>query len=967
MPLSPFHAMHKAQELSGYAFDRDKFIPVFASSGIKIYPYQIAAAQFTLRSPYLKGAILCDEGSLGKTYEAMLVIAQAWYEGKERLLLVIPTPLLQQWVQTLEESFSLPYHVLDTNAACESALAETENPFVQEGILLTTYDFAAEKSDCLAQVRWDMTVFEEAHHLRRIYTDNNKTAAALQQAAGESFKLLLTATPMQNSIMDLYGLISFIDDTVFPDEEQFRQRYFRKPENYPELAQRVSKYCFRTTRPQVATYVKIPARIPVTVEFSLTDREQELYDLLDAYVRKNVKIAFPKMDRYDLALMLFRAFSSSTYALERTLRGAVQRLEATHEEDPGNNFAKGELDEVRHMHSLAESITKNAKTGELLRALKEGFARLKSLGANQKALIFTENRVTQDFLVRFLKDNGYDGKVLAYNGNRSREYGIMERFAKEAKILVATDIAAEGFNLEFCSFVVNYDLPYNTLTIEQRINRCHRQGQQSDVVILNFLNRNNFADVRILELINKRILQFSGVFGMSDAVIGNFSVDLAGSFSKVLGSTRSKESIDKAYREVLEKFEKENKQVVKQAEQALFTSFTRELADSVTVSPQYIEEKIAEIHDSLWALTKYFFEGRRGYRLDDTTRTLNVSPLAEKVFTGTRLGRNEYSMAPGYQPRSGRHTVTGILARNILDSIFWKGIPERGDIVVDAPLEACSLAMYEVRVKPKNSFWSGYYFYPFAGKTRAGHILSDEECRRIMNLPVARFSAYGEPVGNHNRHMRTACPDTLDEFIRPGDFIEKVLTETKAAEKDEIDRLKAKNEDTKVKLERSMDALRFEVKTMRADLEKDVSRMEKLKIQKTINAKIKELKQREQNLFFDTMRLDSELESAIKADRTDLDMVYEIMLKMGVPLTEPVTQVSIDDGSPAGSKTAYSVGEECLLLICLVTGLTVEIIEEMAEYAPAKIIVAENSLADDSAMSNAHYTLRDRGIELKLV
>ena len=864
MTLSPFHAMHKARELSGYAFGRDKFIPVFASSGIKIYPYQIAAAQFALRSPYLKGAILCDEGSLGKTYEAMLAIAQAWYEGKERLLLVIPTPLLQQWVHTVEESFSLPYHVLDTNAAFESALAEKENPFIQEGIILTTYDFAAEKSDYIAQVRWDMTVFEEAHHLRRIYTDSNKTATALRQAASESFKLLLTATPMQNSIMDLYGLIGFIDDTVFPDEEQFYQRYFRKPENYPELAQRVSKYCFRTTRPQVATYVKIPERIPVTVEFSLTDKEQELYDLLDAYVRKNTKIAFPKMDRYDLALMLFRAFSSSTFALERTLRGVVHRLEAIHEDDPGNNFAKAELDEVRRMHSLAESITKNAKAGELLRALKEGFARLKTLGANQKALIFTENRVTQDFLVRFLKDNGYGDKVLSYNGSRSRDYGIIERFAKDAKILVATDIAAEGFNLEFCSFVVNYDLPYNTLTIEQRINRCHRQGQQSDVIILNFLNRNNFADVRMLELINKRILQFSGVFGMSDAVMGNFSVDLAGSFSKVLGNARSKESIDKAYREVLEKFEKENKQVVKQAEQALFTSFTKELADSVTISPQYIEEKIAEINNALWELTKYFFGGRQGYRLDDATRTVNVSPLAEKVFTGTRLGRNEYSMALGYQPRSGRHTITGTLARNILGSLFWKGIPEQGDIVVDAPLEACSLAMYEVRVKPKNSFWGGYYFYPFAGRTRAGEILSDEECRRIMNLPVARFSAHGEPVGNHNRHMRTVRPDVLDEFIRPGDFLEKVLTETGTAENEELDRLKAKNEDAKVKLERSLDALRFEVKTMQGDLEKDVSRMEKLKIQKTINAKMKELKQREQNLFFDTMRLDTELESAIQ-------------------------------------------------------------------------------------------------------
>ena len=122
---------------------------------------------------------------------------------------------------------------------------------------------------------------------------------------------------MQNSIMDLYGLIHFIDETVFPDEKAFYERYFRKPENYPELAERVSKFCFRTTRPEVANYVKIPDRIPITAEFTLTPKEQELYDLLDAYVQRENKAAFPHMDQYDLALLLFRTFSSSTFALDK--------------------------------------------------------------------------------------------------------------------------------------------------------------------------------------------------------------------------------------------------------------------------------------------------------------------------------------------------------------------------------------------------------------------------------------------------------------------------------------------------------------------------------------------------------------------------------------------------------------------------------------------------------------------------
>lgn len=138
-------------------------------------------------------------------------------------------------------------------------------------------------------------------------------------------------------------------------------------------------------------------------------------------------------------------------------------------------------------------------------------------------------------------------------------------------------------------------LPYNTLTIEQRINRCHRQGQQSDVIILNFLNRNNFADVRTLELINKRILQFSGIFGMSDSVIGNFNNDLERGFSNVLSKARTRQEIDQAHQTTLEQFEAENKQLVRQAEHSLFTSFTKNVAEQVHITPQYIESKTREI------------------------------------------------------------------------------------------------------------------------------------------------------------------------------------------------------------------------------------------------------------------------------------------------------------------------------------------------------------------------------------
>lgn len=271
MNISCFHAYYKAKELSSYAFGDKKFIPVFASSDIKIYPYQIAAARFSMRSPYLKGAILCDEGSLGKTYEAMLVITQMWYENRKNILIIVPTPLLDQWKNIIENKFSTPFFSIDNNMVFNEYLKNgNENPFLQDSIIITTYDFAQEKCDYIEQVKWDLTVFEEAHHLRRIYTAENKGAKLIHSEVKESYKLLLTSTPMQNSVMDLYGLIHFIDETALPDEKTFYKRYFRKPENYRELSEKVSKYCFRATRLQVSTYVKIPERIPTTVDFELT-------------------------------------------------------------------------------------------------------------------------------------------------------------------------------------------------------------------------------------------------------------------------------------------------------------------------------------------------------------------------------------------------------------------------------------------------------------------------------------------------------------------------------------------------------------------------------------------------------------------------------------------------------------------------------------------------------------------------
>ena len=182
MPQTPFHALYTARELVACATEADRLAAAYASSDIEVYPYQVAAAMFALCSPFLKGAVLADEGSLGKTYEALLVISQTWFEGKERILIVVPTPLLGQWTQIMDGCFTVPYIVIDSNERFTEVGGD--NPFEQTEIILTTYDFAVQKAENISRVVWNMVVFEEAH---RISNHESKTAIVLDLSENIKF------------------------------------------------------------------------------------------------------------------------------------------------------------------------------------------------------------------------------------------------------------------------------------------------------------------------------------------------------------------------------------------------------------------------------------------------------------------------------------------------------------------------------------------------------------------------------------------------------------------------------------------------------------------------------------------------------------------------------------------------------------------------------------------------------------
>ncbi len=591
--LTSFNAFYIARKLENIS----DFLSVYSSSNIEIYPFQIAAANFALSSPYKKGVVLCDESGMGKSHEAMLIAVQKWYDGEKVIIFIPNFDLLYQWIEMIEKYYTVPYKIIANNEQWNNNCIENNNAFEQDDIILTTYDFAADHWEYAKKINWDLAVFEEATILSNVYKDDSKQAKLLKNISENSFKLLLTGTPIEKNIMDLYGLIYFIDKEILPDEQSFLKRYLRKPENYAELSEIAGRYCFRTLKEQAKQYAKVTNRIFITCEYELSEKERKLYDMIYEYCKKDRKIAFPEMSEYDLTLKLLDIQGSSTAAILRTVKGIIKRIENIEN-------SKAEVEEFRAIETLAEKIETDSKTKYLINILKNGFQILKKVKASKKAVIFTSSVITQKYLYNCLKDRY---TTIIYNG--SSDYSAINKFKNEAELLISTDHGSRGFNLEETAFIIHYDLLYNTLKMEQRIDRCHRLGQNNDVISVAFIDVNNFADVRKLELVNKRTLVTDGVFGVTDKVIGGFTKNVKEMFEEISKTVRTREQIENEYKQIiLEKNKKENKKTISKTEEIIFTTFTKKIADKITITPQYVEEKSKEINTALWELVKYFFD-----------------------------------------------------------------------------------------------------------------------------------------------------------------------------------------------------------------------------------------------------------------------------------------------------------------------------------------------------------------------
>lgn len=678
-PLTPQQSLYYAWLLTRRTANDsvESLASTLVDSQVDLNPHQVDAALFACGNPLSRGVILADEVGLGKTIEAGLVILQRWAERRKKLLIIVPANLRKQWHQELQEKFGLQGVILE--AKSYNALRKQGcKPFEEaSGPIICSYQFAKTKAADLKRVDWDLVVLDEAHRLRNVYKKTNVIAKTLKEAlAHVSAKVLLTATPLQNSLQELYGLVSLIDERVFGDLDSFRIQFGGKAteQTLARLRQRLAPVCQRTLRRQVQPYVAYTARKPIVQEFTPSEAEQELSRRVADYLRRPSLKALPEGQRQLISLVLWKLLASSSHAIAGALGTMARRLHTVlAETDPGpdllesfdqdyesldetaeewgdeasNNLPdhpseyeaiKAEIEELEHFQTLATSIREDAKGQALLTALGTAFEKLEGLGAAKKAIIFTESKRTQDYLQSLLADTVYAGEngegIVLFNGTNSdaqaqaiykdwlkRHQGtdritgsktadtraaLVEHFKERGTLTIATEAGAEGINLQFCSLVINYDLPWNPQRVEQRIGRCHRYGQKHDVVVVNFVDRSNEADARVYELLAEKFQLFDGVFGASDEVLGAIGsgVDFERRIADIYRSCRSPEEIQAGFASLQEELSGEIDQAMMRTRQTLLENFDEEVQKKLRIRDEDSRSTRSQYEHMLMRLTQ---------------------------------------------------------------------------------------------------------------------------------------------------------------------------------------------------------------------------------------------------------------------------------------------------------------------------------------------------------------------------
>jgi SNF2 family DNA or RNA helicase len=462
------------------------------------FPYQIKAAQVALRRFHGRG-LLCDEVGLGKTIEAGLVIKEYLLRQMiERVLIITPPGLVEQWREELEQKFGLRDFVTNTDEAFRAAGDDAWARFPRVIASLAAARLPGTR-DIITGLSYDLIVVDEAHHLKNRTSVSWKFVNQLQKR----YILMLTATPVENRLEELYNLITILKPGQLKTPQEFRRQFVvkgdpRAPKNRGLLRELLADVMIRHSRGQVD--VKLPPRRAHTVRLTPTPAEQALYRDVSQFVRRAFVEGRHAGARKLTLEVLQREIGSSPMAAAKTLHKLA-----------GQDVWRAERSQLQQLAEQAEAITDWAKADALQKLVQSA--------GQDKLLIFTHFQATLDALAARLADMGID--FILYHGGLTTQQkdAAIRRFEAEGQILLSTEAAGEGRNLQFCHVMVNFDLPWNPQRIEQRVGRIHRVGQTRRVEIFNLSAQGTIEDY-LLHLLDRKLNMFELVIGEMEMILG---------------------------------------------------------------------------------------------------------------------------------------------------------------------------------------------------------------------------------------------------------------------------------------------------------------------------------------------------------------------------------------------------------------------------------------------------------------
>lgn len=914
--ITRFHAKYYASLLSRHSVggDIDSLSQSLLSSTVDINPHQIDAALFAFKSPFNKGVVLADEVGLGKTIEAGLVLCQYWSTGKKKIIIVCPASLRKQWEAELHEKFGIQSEILDSKNF-NTYIRNGIDPLNSKRVIICSYNFAAKHKTEIITKGFDLAVVDEAHKLRNVYRNSARTATAVRDALSGVKKLLLTATPFQNSLLELYGLTTIIDENIFGSEKSFRTEY-GKGENLVELRKRVAPYFTRTLRKDVREYINYTHRLPMTQKFSATDKEFELYKDVSEFLRRNDIYSVPPAQKKLTTMIVRKILASSTFALIATLTHVKERLQRmleanktidflpsdivddidewqTIEEDEEDNSFESEssdlceddIDPIRLKEEIntldgfiekAKTIKNESKATALLVALGEAFNKLKEEGAQRKALIFTESTKTQAFLRDLLESNGYEERVVLFNGKSNekqtnqiykdwcennpdrvcgikaadRRAAIVDYFRNNAEIMIATEAAAEGLNLQFCSLVINYDLPWNPQRIEQRIGRCHRYGQKFDVVVVNFINMRNYADVRVFQLLSTKFKLFDDVFGASDEVLGRAdNIDIESRIWKIYQQCRTDEEIQQAFEQLQTDMQEQIDDRMEEIRTEVIENFDINVQEHLRTRKDDTGTFLNRYQHVFWELTKFILSSQAVF--DDASHSflLKVPVAGLRCGKYTLLGNVKDAQPYRLNDTLGQYVVNTALSLNL----------DNKSMVIFNENALCMKASLPEHLQGQKGYLllsrldvasiENEQYNLFTAFTDDGTFLSQEECEKLFLNGGTEEPSHVVPDDINNKlmvnqqvHSKAKLKDIdsrdLGYFRQEQDRIEKwehdmldgleeqIRTLRKTIQQAEREARAATNVEEQLKAERKVDELKRRRRRLRRDIDEHEDEIE---------------------------------------------------------------------------------------------------------------------------------------------